>query len=488
MTLRAWWLMPMTMEASDFQRPSGSAPGMANCLFKRSSRAVGLALLGALLLSGPAWAGFKKVNKDANPPTNLEYEVSYEFPFKDNNSNQVWTTKVTVKNTDNANDQKVMLCLQGISHPLKTGTQSRDLINISFDNNAKRLQCRPANRAEDKDRRYGCLGCELATIKKNDMETFLFVAGQRPRDDAPAPIPVQDGKYRDSMNGAGRNGPGHRTATLKTFKLGNKDVRVVRQAIDELRLHFFVLKDTAIDMACRKNFVPAGAEPAYTPPCAAANQFEQLPACNLGFGMNFEFALPKDAIRGVTVHKETVKWNPADLKNVGATLTQLDIPFGVETPLVETTPTPFSAYLRLTPPDGLPSTSFSVSPPDNTYFTVLPGSSQFGTLTLDLFDPDFSGDFIITVRKAETTDIPPADRDIQADEVVVENLVPVVPSMVCDVNRDNAVDIDDITEIFVYRGLPTTPPDPYDLDGDGIITVNDARICATKCSKRDCEK
>src|SRR5688572_22434494 len=140
--------------------------------------------------------------------------------------------------------------------------------------------------SEAKPNRYGNLGCQVATIPKSGMHTFTFVAGQRPNPDAPAAFAVQDGVYRNSMNGAGFNGPGHRTATAAAFALpGNKTTRIVRQAIDELRLHFIVLKDATIDMACRTGFKPVGNEPAYTPPCAAANQSAGPPACNLGFGM-----------------------------------------------------------------------------------------------------------------------------------------------------------------------------------------------------------
>ena len=441
-----------------------------------------------LLLAEPAQAAFKKVNKDANPPTNLEYEVSYAFQFKDNKSNQIWTTTVIVKNTDAANAQKVMLCLQGVSHPLKTGDAPRTLVNVTLNNAAKRFQCTPAATSEYLKNRYGNLGCQVATIPKGGMTTFVFVAGQRPNPDAPAAFAVQDGIYRKTMNGEGDNGPGHRTATLRTFALGaTKTTRIVRQAIDELRLHFIVLKDATIDMACRSGFAAVGTEPAHTAVCAMANQSVGPPACNLGFGMNFEFALPGKPIKDVMIHKEAIKWNPGDLKLPNVTLTQLDIPFGVESAVAQEDFTgPFTAYLRVTLPIGFPPSNIFVLPPENTYFTVFPGSGQYGTMTVHSLSPDFVGDFVITVRKVESTGIPPADRDIQADEVVVENLIPIASSELCDYNRDQNVNIRDINESFVYRGLPATPPDDYDVDASGIITVNDARICTLKCTKPKC--
>jgi hypothetical protein len=48
------------------------------------------------------------------------------------------------------------------------------------------------------------------------------------------------------------------------------------------------------------------------------------------------------------------------------------------------------------------------------------------------------------------------------------------------------VNIRDINESFVYRGLPATPPDDYDIDASATITVNDTRICALNCLKPRC--
>lgn len=47
----------------------------------------------------------------------------------------------------------------------------------------------------------------------------------------------------------------------------------------------------------------------------------------------------------------------------------------------------------------------------------------------------------------------------------------------CDCDRDGDVDFDDIKTIFSARNTPATVDDPRDADGDGVITVNDARIC-----------
>ncbi len=55
----------------------------------------------------------------------------------------------------------------------------------------------------------------------------------------------------------------------------------------------------------------------------------------------------------------------------------------------------------------------------------------------------------------------------------------------CDINQDGAVNIDDINAINAKRGTI----DPlFDMDGDGLVTTNDARACVLKCDKQLCAK
>jgi hypothetical protein len=58
----------------------------------------------------------------------------------------------------------------------------------------------------------------------------------------------------------------------------------------------------------------------------------------------------------------------------------------------------------------------------------------------------------------------------------------------CDINGDGKVNLDDIQAIFQARNAPAVPGDPRDIDGDGVITVNDARICTEPCDKVKCAK
>ncbi|MCV2370938.1 dockerin type I repeat-containing protein [Roseateles oligotrophus] len=57
----------------------------------------------------------------------------------------------------------------------------------------------------------------------------------------------------------------------------------------------------------------------------------------------------------------------------------------------------------------------------------------------------------------------------------------------CDVNGDGSIDSMDINAIMAGRGQ-TVPPGnaALDIDGNGVINVNDARACTLKCSKPKC--
>jgi hypothetical protein len=60
-------------------------------------------------------------------------------------------------------------------------------------------------------------------------------------------------------------------------------------------------------------------------------------------------------------------------------------------------------------------------------------------------------------------------------------------TIMCDVNGDGKIDINDINAIFAARNTPAAGDnDPRDPDRDGIITVNDARICVNRCTNAHC--
>lgn len=57
----------------------------------------------------------------------------------------------------------------------------------------------------------------------------------------------------------------------------------------------------------------------------------------------------------------------------------------------------------------------------------------------------------------------------------------------CDIDKDGDIDKNDINAIFAARGQKATgADDPRDLDGDGLITINDSRGCVLKCTLANC--
>jgi hypothetical protein len=58
----------------------------------------------------------------------------------------------------------------------------------------------------------------------------------------------------------------------------------------------------------------------------------------------------------------------------------------------------------------------------------------------------------------------------------------------CDIDRDRDVDLDDINAILAARNTPAVPGDARDYDGDGMITVLDARKCVLQCTRPRCAR
>lgn len=68
----------------------------------------------------------------------------------------------------------------------------------------------------------------------------------------------------------------------------------------------------------------------------------------------------------------------------------------------------------------------------------------------------------------------------------VPNTVVTQPHAVCDIFNRGKIDIGDIRIISAGLNSMVVPNDPRDADGDGKITVNDARLCVVKCTNPNC--
>lgn len=61
------------------------------------------------------------------------------------------------------------------------------------------------------------------------------------------------------------------------------------------------------------------------------------------------------------------------------------------------------------------------------------------------------------------------------------------PELACDVNSDEVVDRLDLNLIAVARNTLAGPGDPLDIDGSGVIDVNDVRQCTLQCTLPRCQ-
>lgn len=57
----------------------------------------------------------------------------------------------------------------------------------------------------------------------------------------------------------------------------------------------------------------------------------------------------------------------------------------------------------------------------------------------------------------------------------------------CDLNDDDVVDRQDLNMIVAARNTPAGPGDPLDIDGSGMIDVNDVRQCTLQCTLPRCQ-
>jgi hypothetical protein len=449
-------------------------------MLQRSIPTHPIAILLAISALPAAEMAFKKVDENRKVPTDLEYKVSTAFPAK-GPANAIFKTTVTVKNTGAA-AKKFMLCAVGHSTALAKGvTSDVDIIDVTL--NAGQFQCKAKGKETAMAKRVGNMGCQMVTIEKGKEAEIVFVTGQRPNPDTPKPLPIQNGVYNNKRNGAGFNGSGHRSVATKA-QFGKQ--MPITDVIGDLTLHFILFDDPKLDMACRDKDAE---KKEYVPPCAKV-QGEDL-ACNQCFGMNFDFALPKEA-KGYTVHTETVKF-----KDV-LTAALMNIPFRLDTRLASAAPVPQNAYLTvlrvpsgLIPCDTLIPGCYKLTPPPDTYFVDDPSTLTDGLLEVSLpagVASSFEGEFVISTRQADSTSIPPSSRDQSSDPVLQENRIRISPFRVCDVTGDTVVNIDDIGTIMSMLGLSVAPPSAADADGDGVVTVADARACTLRCAKPNCAK
>lgn len=128
--------------------------------------------------------------------------------------------------------------------------------------------------------------------------------------------------------------------------------------------------------------------------------------------------------------------------------------------------------------------TFDGAPADDVMFTLTRRSTSVvnGTYgSADILRGVGLGRALVVVARAQQLGLRPGDGD------EIDALKCFTPPAVCDINRDGRVDARDVQLIFDARSTrPTIPGDSRDIDLDGLITVNDARICTLLCARPNC--
>jgi uncharacterized repeat protein (TIGR01451 family) len=100
--------------------------------------------------------------------------------------------------------------------------------------------------------------------------------------------------------------------------------------------------------------------------------------------------------------------------------------------------------------------------------------------------PDGDADAVADATDNCPEDYNPEQADADGDGVG-DACEEAVPGLLCDLDRDADIDRNDVDAIFAARGQPASgPSDPRDLNRDGVISVNDARLCVLACSLPEC--
>jgi hypothetical protein len=136
----------------------------------------------------------------------------------------------------------------------------------------------------------------------------------------------------------------------------------------------------------------------------------------------------------------------------------------------------------------------TASDPDGDTLTITADSLPSGAALLDNGDGTAQFDWLPTIGQAGTYPIGfsvsdsgvPSMSDSEEVSIIVESAGG-CEEMVGDIDGDCDVDQDDMNIIMAARNTPAEgADDPRDLDGDGMITANDARQLALLCTRPRC--
>jgi hypothetical protein len=404
-------------------------------------------------------------------------------------------TPITIFNTT-ADDQRVVMCLTGYSAPLDTSfTNMLVQMSLGQDNN---FTCSIPNAQTLKARadRLGSMGCRLLTIKAGKSADASFVSGNDrtiPQfDGMKKPVegkfkmvgtfggvgPTQTGAVGSGIaagDGWGNVG-GHPGFTSSDITATGK-VGKITDALDTLGIHLILLQDPKL------GFV---ADPA-PPPARDQATFN----CNKCFGMagasgatsfgqygGYSLApLAKADRKGVKAvfANHWVKYNSLKLDKSEVLTASLNL-YSDDTFFADA-PSLVSYSLAANMPSGCMLQNPSVPP--NTVFSVSPQEAK--TMTIEV-----SCDSTLVVGSAGDLTLTLTSADPDNPGIVGQEFARLVSPLPCDFNADGSIDSIDIADLLSRVGQMGGPGNPYDVDHDGLITPNDARICTLQCSLPTC--
>ncbi|MBM3727309.1 MAG: hypothetical protein FJW40_18040 [Acidobacteria bacterium] len=376
------------------------------------------------------------------------------------------STEVTFRNTNKTAAKRFFLCVTGVSKEGRAKVE-RFAYDIAYDNAAGRFDCKlTGNELPEEKTRLGNFGCQLVELKAGETKTMKWVTGAVPNNtdgerETPGKIRIQNGST------AGKRATGPAMAAHRPLGMGGvaPDDRLFSKT-DKLLFQFVLLDDrkgmTAITKDGERNDK----------------------ACNKCFGMNIFLKPPAAADLPVGTRMwadwhghRTVRARPE---------TEVKVPINLFTDMSLGSRTPrggLKITVELEPLDAhLMRQGWQV--------TVDPGNANLMQAN------ELRGMLTAKVPKGFGTSAKPEENLAQfvvnikdGATLLTRNIIKMRAPAQCDTALTGIIDSKNILEIFALAGTRIGTPsldDPYDVDRDGIITVNDARTCVQRCTYPVC--
>jgi hypothetical protein len=410
--------------------------------------------------------------------TEIKINASEKIDGPTKQATNFFETTITLNNTENA-AKNLIICTFGYSKKYDEKDSDgvpvafrRTQIDMTFDADKKVLGCMLSQKQEDmKHTRIGHMGCRQITLDANQQGLAVkFVSGNKrttiKKMDAKLQIdqlgPVQDGlRTKEKVIAAGPAGSGGHPLTGPHTINGQRPR--MRDALDLFYTRLILSDDADVKLD------------------TDATTFN----CNKCFGMgstlgdpdetrtDFILNLPPDPIKNQAKLKVSNQYdNASKLLLAAGGKAQRDVDL-----INESDNTAFvTITIKLV---ELPSAcTAQLLLPEPQPISLPPRDSKTATLEVDCssdLPAGAAGDFIFSMNSADTSD------------VLANYWIKALSPVVCDLNLDGQVDSNDIDLVMTYRNTPAYGfDDPFDIDRDGMITVNDARVCVSHCTNAHC--